>query len=57
MSNSNDKISLFYGINLAYTAKSITDNLSKSLQKESLSAIEGKSTAMKTVKTFEKPEE
>ena len=47
------KFRFFYAINLAYTVYSVTDNFSKSLQKESLAAIEGKSTVMKTVKTFE----
>ena len=31
---------------------SITDNLSKTLQRETVSSIEGRETAMKTVKTF-----
>ena len=44
----------YYGLNLAFTVYSLTDNLSKTLQKENLSAAEGKSIAMKTVETFEK---
>ena len=31
---------------------SITDNLSKALQRETISSIEGRETAMKTVETF-----
>ena len=42
----------FHGLNLAHTVYSLTDNLSKTLQKEKLSAMEGKSVAMKTVQTF-----
>ena len=43
----------FFGINLAYRMYSITDNLSKALQREtSISSIEGRETAMKTVETF-----
>ena len=42
----------FHGLNLAHTVYSITDNLSKTLQKEKLSAVEEKSVAMKTVQTF-----
>ena len=42
----------FFGINLAYRMYSITDNLSKALQKETMSSIEGQETAMKTVETF-----
>ena len=42
----------FFGINLAYRMYSITDNLSKALQRETISSIEGRETAMKTVKTF-----
>ena len=43
----------FLGHNLAHTVNSFTDNLSKTLQKEQLSASEGKSVAMKTVETFQ----
>ena len=43
----------FFGINLAYRMYSITDNISKALQRETISSIEGRETAMKTVKTFE----
>ena len=42
----------FFGINLAYRMYSITDNISKALQRETISSIEGRETAMKTVKTF-----
>ena len=43
----------FFGINLAYRMNSITDNLSKALQRETVSSTEGQETAMKTFKTFE----
>ena len=43
----------FLGHNLAHTVNSFTDNLSKTLQKEQLSASEGKSVAMITVETFQ----
>ena len=43
----------FFGLNLAHTVYWLTDNLSKTLQKEKLSASEGKSVAMKTVETFQ----
>ena len=42
----------FHGLNLTHTVYSLTDNLSKTLQKEKLSAVEGKSVAMKIVQTF-----
>ena len=42
----------FFAINLEYRMYSITDNLSKALQKETISLIEGPETAMKTVETF-----
>ena len=42
----------FFGINLAYRMYSITDNLSKALQSETISSIEGRETAMKTVEIF-----
>ena len=44
----------FYGLNLAHKVYLLTDNLSKTLQKKSMSAIEGQETAGKTLKTFEK---
>ena len=44
----------FFGINLAYRMYSITDNLSKALQRETISSIEGQETAMKTVETFKR---
>ena len=42
----------FFDINLAYRMYSITDNLSKALQRETISSIEGQETVMKTVETF-----
>ena len=42
----------FFDINLAYRMYSITDHLSKALQRETISSIEGQETAMKTVETF-----
>ena len=42
----------FFGINLAYRVYSTTDNLSKALQRETISSTEGRETAMKTVGTF-----
>ena len=42
----------FFGINSAYRMYSTTDNLSKALQRETTSSIEGQETAMKTVETF-----
>ena len=42
----------FFGKNLAYRIYSITDNLSKALQREKISSIEGRETARKTVETF-----
>ena len=39
----------FLSINLAYRMYSITDNLSKALQRETISSIEGRETAMKNV--------
>ena len=42
----------FFGINLAYRMYSITDNLSKTLQRETISSIERQETVMKTVETF-----
>ena len=46
------KFRFFFGINLAYRMYSITDNLSKALQRETISSIEGRETAIKTVETF-----
>ena len=43
----------FYGLNLSYTVYSLTDNLSKTLQSENMSAIEGKSIVMRTVETLD----
>ena len=42
----------FFGINLAYRMYTITDNFSKTLQRETISSIEGQETAIKTVETF-----
>ena len=44
----------FFGINLAYRMYSITDNLSKALQRETISSIEEQETAMKIAETFKK---
>ena len=41
----------FYGVHLPYKLNLITDNLSKSLQKESMSAIEGQRIAQLTLKS------
>ena len=43
----------FYGLHLSYTVYSLTDNLSKTLQSENMSAIEGKSIALRTVETLD----
>ena len=43
----------FYGLNFSYTVYSLTDNLLKTLQSENMSAIEGKSIAMRTVETLD----
>ena len=37
---------------MAYRIYSITDNLSKVLQRETISSIKGRETAMKTIETF-----
>ena len=42
----------FFCINLAYSISSITDNLSKALQRETILSIEGRETAIKIVETF-----
>ena len=42
----------FHGLNLAHTVYSLSDNLSKALQKDKLSAVDEASVAMKTVQTF-----
>ena len=42
----------FFGIILAYRMYSITYNISKALQSETISSIAGRETAMKTIKTF-----
>ena len=57
MSRSDDKVLLrlnVYGLNLGQTIYTITNNLSKTLQKEGMSATESKKNANLTVKTFEK---
>ena len=43
----------FYGLNLGHTVFALTDNLSKTLQKESLSAIESKEIALLTIQTLQ----
>ena len=42
----------FFGINLAHRMYSITDDLSKALQSETISSIEGQETEIKTAETF-----
>ena len=44
----------FYGLNLSQRLFAITDNLSKTLQKESMSALSGLHLAELTVKTYQK---
>ena len=44
----------FYGSNLSERFSSISDNLSKTLQKESMSAISGLHLAELTVQTYQK---
>ena len=44
----------FYGSNLSQRFFSISDNLSKTLQKESMSAISGLHLAELTVQTYQK---
>ena len=43
----------FYGLHLSHKIYSLTDNLSKTLQKESMSALEGQRIANLTIKTFQ----
>ena len=43
----------FYGMHLSYKLYSITDNLSKTLQNENMSAVEGQRIAHLTLKTLE----
>ena len=43
----------FYGLNLSHKVYSLTDNLSKALQKESMSALEGQRNANLTIQTFQ----
>ena len=43
----------FFGINLDFKVYSITDNLSKTIQGESMSAVESQEVAGLTIKTFE----
>ena len=47
------EVCFFFGLSLAHTVHSLTDNLLETLQKEKLSSSEGKSVAMKTVETFQ----
>lgn len=44
----------FYGINLSFTIYSITDNLSKALQAEALSAMESQETAKLSFETLQR---
>ena len=44
----------FYGLNLSQRLVAISDNLSKTLQKESMSALSGLHLAELTVKTYQK---
>jgi len=44
----------FYGINLSFTIYSITDNLSKALQAEAISAVESQETAKLSLETLER---
>ena len=44
----------FYGLNLSQRLFSISDNLSKTLQKESMSVLSGLHLAELTVKTYQK---
>ena len=50
-----ESFNFFYGLNLAYRLYAMTDNLSKTMQKESFSAIDGQKTAELTrgIKTNE----
>jgi len=41
-----------YGINLSFTIYSITDNLSKALQAEAISAVESQETAKLSLETL-----
>ena len=43
----------FFGINLGFKVYSITDNLSKTIQGESMSAVESQEVAGLTIKTLE----
>ena len=44
----------FYGLNLSFKIYSITDNLSKTLQAESMSAVESQETAALTIKMLKR---
>lgn len=48
-----ESFNFFYGINLGFKLYSITDNLSKALQGESMSAVESHRTAELSIKTLE----
>ena len=50
----NDVIQVFYRINLNFTVYSITDNLSKALQAEAISAVESQKTAKLPLETLER---
>ena len=43
----------FFGINLGFKVYSITDNLSKTIQGDSMSAVESQEVAGLTIKTLE----
>ena len=45
---------IFYGLNLSQRLVAISDNLSKTLQKESMSALSGLHLGDLTVKTYQK---
>ena len=47
-----ESFNFFYGLNLAYRLYAMTDNLSKTLQNESFSAIDGQKTAELTLETL-----
>ena len=51
--NQMTEFQFFYGLHLSQRLFSISDNLSKALQKESMSALSGLNLAKLTIKTFE----
>ena len=52
--NQRCEFQFFYGLNLSQRLFAISDNLSKTLQKESMSALSGLHLAELTVKTYQK---